>query len=447
MVEHEIIWKHCLELIQSSLPSETFSTWFTPIKPINLENDTLTLEFPSQMSYEFVETHHFDLLKNCLDKVLKIDSKIHYQIPDRELTTANQNGFDKNAESKISSFKIPNINEHYTFDTFVEGSSNQYAKAASLAVAESPGKTRFNPLVIYGKSGLGKTHLLNAIGNLAFKTKKVRNITYLSSETFTNEFIKSIQKGKVSDFSSVYRNVDLLLLDDIQFFVGKERTQIEFFHTFNALHQSGKQIVLTSDRPPNELKALEERLISRFQWGLVTDIQPPDIETRIAILQKKAEQDKINVPFEVLQYVASNITANIRELEGSLIKLIAHSSFTNKPISIDLARQVIGTLVPQKHVQISIELLQDIVSEELGISTNLLKEKTRKQEVVYARQIAMYLSKELTNHSLKTIGLHFGGRDHSTVIHAVSSIEKLLESEPNTKSLVQGIIVKVSGNA
>ncbi|KAA3606394.1 MAG: chromosomal replication initiator protein DnaA [Calditrichaeota bacterium] len=444
MVEHDIIWKHCLELIQSNLPSETFTTWFTPIKPINLENDTLTLEFPSQMSYEFVETHHFDLLKNCLDKVLRTDSKIHYQIPD-QVSTINQN--KSTNESPKSQATISNISERYTFDTFVEGSSNQYAKAASLAVAEAPGKTRFNPLVIYGKSGLGKTHLLHAIGNLALETHKVRNVTYLSSETFTNEFIKAIQKGKVTDFSSVYRNVDLLLLDDIQFFVGKERTQIEFFHTFNALHQSGKQIVLTSDRPPNELKALEERLISRFQWGLVTDIQPPDIETRIAILQKKAEQDKITVPFDVLQYIASNITANIRELEGSLIKLIAHSSFTNKPISIDLAKQVIGAPIPQKHIQISIELLQEVVSEELGITTNLLKEKTRKQEVVYARQVAMYLSKELTNHSLKTIGLHFGGRDHSTVIHAVSSVEKLLETDPNTKSLVQGIIEKVSGNA
>lgn len=446
MVEHEIIWKHCLELIQSKIPSETFTTWFTPIKPINLESDTLTLEFPSQMSYEFVETHHFDLLKNCLDKVLRTDSKIHYQIPDQE-PTITKDSYSVSEPKKSSSFTTPNINERYTFDTFVEGSSNQYAKAASLAVAEAPGKTRFNPLVIYGKSGLGKTHLLHAIGNLALETHKVRNVTYLSSETFTNEFIKAIQKGKVADFSSVYRNVDLLLLDDIQFFVGKERTQIEFFHTFNALHQSGKQIVLTSDRPPNELKALEERLISRFQWGLVTDIQPPDIETRIAILQKKAEQDKITVPFDVLQYIASNITANIRELEGSLIKLIAHSSFTDKPISIDLAKQVIGAPIPQKHVQISIELLQEVVSEELGITTNLLKEKTRKQEVVYARQIAMYLSKELTNHSLKTIGLHFGGRDHSTVIHAVSSVEKLLESDPNTKSLVQGVIEKVSGNA
>ncbi|MCC7429979.1 chromosomal replication initiator protein DnaA [bacterium] len=446
MDEHQIIWQDCLKLIRTKLPTETFSTWFLPVKSVQFDKDTILLEFPSQLSYEFVESHHFDLLKTCLDFVIKKDVKINYQIVDREPFSPEENLITNSTDfSDVTTKAHFNLNEKYTFENFIEGSSNQYAKAASVAVAEAPGKTRFNPLVIYGKSGLGKTHLIQAIGNFALQNGKIKNLVYLSSETFTNEFIKAIKIGKIAEFNAIYRNVDLLLVDDIQFFIGKERTQIEFFHTFNALHQAGKQIILTSDRPPNELDKLEERLISRFQWGLVTDIQPPDLETRIAILQKKAEQDNIEIPYEVVQFIAINITANIRELEGSLIKLIASSSFTHQPISIELAEKIIGTnSSTPKPVRISIEEIQKLVASELEIEFRLLLDKTRKQEIVYARQIAMHLCKEHTDFSLKTIGFNFGGRDHSTVIHAISSIEELIKKDASSRNLVETLSKKIT---
>ncbi len=310
------------------------------------------------------------------------------------------------------------------------------ARAAARAVANNPGGTSFNPLVIYGGVGLGKTHLVHAIGNQLLKADPGKRVLYTSSEKFTVDFVDSIQRDTVGDFSNYYRSVDLLIVDDIQFFTGKEKTQDIFFHTFNTLHQLGKQIVLSSDKPPKELKGLNERLVSRFQWGLTADVQPPDLETRIAILLKKSSDDGVALSHEVVEFIAANITSNIRELEGCLISLLARASLENKKIDLDLARNVVRSIVGEVKTHITIDEIQRTVCEHLSIPPDLLRAKTRKQEIVTARQIAMYLSKELTNSSLKTIGLHFGGRDHSTVIHAYQTIEDSMKEDQKMKAMV-----------
>jgi chromosomal replication initiator protein len=335
------------------------------------------------------------------------------------------------------------LNERYTFNNFVEGSNNQFARAASLAVAKSPGKTTFNPLVIYGGVGLGKTHLIQAVGNSMKMDKLAKRVLYVSSEKFTVEFIDAIQHNRLKEFSGGYRNVDVLLMDDIQFFTGKERTQEEFFHTFNTLYQSGKQIVLTSDRPPKELKGIEERLISRFQWGLVVDIQPPDLETRIAILQKKAEENLLTLPQEIIELFATNITSNIRELEGSLIRLLAKSSLQGKDVTLELAKGVLKDLSLGVKRSLTIEEIQRLVCDHYKIPEDLIRAKNRKKEIALARQISMYLAKKMTTHSLKTIGLHFGGRDHSTVIHALKTVEELRKKDKKTKEELAALERKI----
>jgi chromosomal replication initiator protein len=330
-----------------------------------------------------------------------------------------------------------NLNPRYTFDNFIRGDSNQLARAAGMAVANNPGGTSFNPLVIYGGTGLGKTHLMHALGNFAFASGKAGRVVYLSSEKFTIDFIEAVQTDKVGDFSGFYRSVDLLIVDDIQFFSGKEKTQDNFFHTFNTLYQLGKQIVLSSDVPPKELKGLDERLISRFQCGLTADVQLPDLETRIAILQKKSEENSLDLPPDIIEFIAANVTSNIRELEGCLISLFARASLENREINVDLARDVLRVVVHELKSPISIDQIQHTVSEFFNLPTDLLRAKTRKQEIVSARQVAMYLARELTNSSLKTIGLHFGGRDHSTVIHAYQSVENNINTDAVLKQNVE----------
>ncbi len=320
-----------------------------------------------------------------------------------------------------------NLNPRYTFDNFIKGDCNQLARAAAMAVANNPGGTSFNPLVIYGGTGLGKTHLMHALGNHASSIGKAKRIAYISSEKFTVDFIDSVQTDKVNEFSTHYRSMDLLIVDDIQFFTGKEKTQDNFFHVFNTLYQTGKQIILSSDVPPKELKGLDERLISRFQCGLTADIQPPDLETRIAILQKKSEENAFELPSQVLEFIASNVTRNIRELEGCLISILARASLENRDINIDLAKDVLRVVVNEVRSPLSIEQIQTLVCEYFDIPVDLLRAKTRKQEVVLARQIAMYLSKELTTSSLKTIGLHFGGRDHSTGDSCMPSYRRIFK--------------------
>jgi chromosomal replication initiator protein len=419
------VWDRCLEIIRDNINPQSFHTWFKPIVPVKLKGNQLEIQVPNQFFYEWLEEHYPHIIRVALSQTIGENAEPVYTILQKnEEQPAPTQQYQKTA-SKYSEDNS-HLNSRYIFDTFVEGNSNQFARAAALAVAEAPGHTAFNPLVVYGGVGLGKTHLIQAIGNFAKEHHRARRILYVSSEKFTIDFINSIQNNRTSEFSKIYRNVDLLLVDDIQFFMGKERTQEEFFHTFNTLHQKGKQIVLSSDRPPRDLKGLEERLLSRFQWGLVADIQPPDLETRIAILQQKADIDKIQLPMEIIEYMAVNITSNIRELEGALIKLLAFSSLKGVDISLELAKIVLKDIVKGKKRDISIEEIQRVVCHYFNIPDDLLRGKGRKKEIALARQIAMYLSKKMTHYSLKSIGLHFGGRDHTTVIHAVRTIDNLL---------------------
>ncbi len=335
------------------------------------------------------------------------------------------------------------LNDSYTFDRFIEGDCNRLARSAAWAIAQEPGGTSFNPFLVYGGVGLGKTHLIQAVGNYADEQANVDKVLYVSSERFTTEFVQSIQRNRIGEFSMFYRQIDLLIVDDVQFFSGKEKTQEEFFHIFNALHQSGKQIVLSADRPPREIEGIEERLLSRFQWGLSADVQPPGLETRIAILQRKAEDDGVDLDQDVIEFMAHNIKSNIRELEGALVRLLAHSSLHQRELNLQLAKDVLRDFVEDQQVNLTIEEIQRIVCEYLDIEEDLVRAKTRKREVVRARQIAMYYSKHRTQHSLKTIGLHFGGRDHSTVIHANNTVEDQMETDAQFRSMVEEIGRKI----
>jgi chromosomal replication initiator protein len=341
----------------------------------------------------------------------------------------------------------PHLNPQYTFERYIEGDCNRLARSAATAIANAPGTTAFNPFLVYGGVGLGKTHLIQAIGNFARSGGRAEAVRYVSSEQFTGEFVSAIQNNRIGEFSQFYRNIDLLIVDDIQFFGGKEKTQEEFFHIFNTLHQNRKQIVLSADRPPKEIAGIEERLLSRFGWGLIADVQPPELETRIAILRRRAEDDGTHIQDDVLDYVAHNVTSNIRELEGALIRLQAHAALQNRDIDVDLAREVLRDLIKEVRTTLSVEEIQRVVCEYLRIPEDLVRARTRKREVVQARQIAMYFAKGLTKHSLKTIGLHFGGRDHSTVIHAVQSVEDQVDTDPQFRETVEAIRRKLDLHA
>jgi len=440
-LDPKAIWKDCLQIVQEHVNPQSFQTWFLPIVPVKLENNCFTIQVPSQFFYEWIEEHYPHIIRDALSQYLGQDTAIAYTIMQKEILRPISTDHGSSGPRPAGQFMGDEtyLNSRYTFENFVEGAGNQFAKAASLAVAEAPGKTSFNPLVIYGGVGLGKTHLVQAIGNFAKEKSSAKRIRYVSSEKFTIEFINSIQNNKTTEFSQIYRNVDLLLVDDIQFFMSKERTQEEFFHTFNTLHQKGKQIVLSSDRPPKELKGLEERLISRFQWGLVADIQPPDLETRIAILQQKAGLDGIDLPMEIIEYISANITSNIREMEGALIKLLAFSSLKGVDVSLDLAKSVLKDIVTSKRKDITIEEIQRVVCQHYNIPEDILRGKSRKKEIAFARQMAMYLSKEITRYSLKSIGLHFGGRDHTTVIHAIRTIDELYKDKKRHKHVADSV--------
>ena len=452
------VWRACLESIREQLNTQSFKTWFEPIVPLHLRGTTLTVQVPSQFFYDWIEEHYTEVIKRALPQVLGKDAAIEYLIhaedPQLDLEYAPAASVPRELGTPAPVLPLAPrptrhevrdrpfqtfLNPRYTFDNFIKGDSNQLARAAASAVANNPGGTSFNPLVIYGGTGLGKTHLIQAIGNSALATGKAKRVIYVSSEKFTVEFVEAIQSDRAGDFINFYRSMDLLIVDDIQFFAGKEKTQDSFFHTFNELHQIGKQIVLSSDRPPKELKGLDDRLLSRFQWGLTADIQPPDLETRIAILRKKSESDGIELPQEVVECIATNVTSNIRELEGCLISLLAKASLEGREISVDLARDVVKMVVGDVRSPITIETIQRTVCDYFNIPEDLIRAKTRKQEIVNARQIAMYLAKELTNSSLKTIGLHFGGRDHSTVIHAYQSVEDQSRIDPKYQAHIQQI--------
>jgi len=443
------IWKECLNIIKNNVPYITYNTWFLPIKPYEIENNTLKIFVPNNFFIEWIEEHYNTLINKVINQVLGRDGKLVYIVlEEKEELIDSEPVVIKKEET--SSYSIPQqkqyetfLNPRYTFENFIKGEGNQLARAAAFAIAENPGQTSFNPLFIYGGVGLGKTHLMHAIGNKILERTPEKRVIYISSDAFTVEFVESIQSDKVNEFSSFYKSMDVLIIDDIQFLVGKEKTLDLFFQIFNTLHQNGKQIVLSSDKPPKELKGLNERLISRFSWGLTADIQPPDFETRVAILKNKSENYGISLPNEYLEYIAYNITSNIRELEGCLIKLLASSSLNSKEIDFELVKKTVREVSTNKQVNISIDVITKVVCDFYNVDENKVREKNRRKEVVLARQIAMYLSKTLTKSSLKTIGLHFGGRDHSTVIHACTCIEELIQTDPKLKETIDYLKNKI----
>lgn len=449
------IWKDCLSIIKDNIPFISYSTWFLPIKPAEFDGTKLKVYVPSNYFIEWIEEHYNTLLNRTVNQVIGESGKLVYLVLDEKEPLTKETTFTQNIPEPKEVKQTVEIQKEfesgliskYTFDNFIKGEGNQLARAAAYAIGDNPGQTSFNPLFIYGGVGLGKTHLIHAIGNKILEKFPEKRVIYISSDAFTVEFVEAIQSNTVNDFSNFYKSMDALIIDDIQFLVGKEKTQDLFFHIFNALHQNGKQIVLSSDRSPKELKGLSDRLVSRFLWGLQTDIQPPDLETRIAILKNKSETYGINLSREILEYIAHNITSNIRELEGCLVKLLANASLTNREIDFDLVKRTVKEVSTTKQVNISIELITKVVCEHFDIEENKLREKNRRKEIVLARQIAMYLSKQLTKSSLKTIGLHFGGRDHSTVIHAQTSIEEMILSDLKLKEIINTIKNKIEMTA
>jgi chromosomal replication initiator protein len=446
-VDYSTVWKKCLGKIKENVTQMTYNTWFLPIKPIQLSNNTLKVELPSRFFWEWIDEHYNLLINKTIKEIVGPEAKLTYIIDEEAGEEENLLGdSSKTTHSNHNIKEKPKVNHNfesflntrYTFDNFITGEGNQLARAAAGAISDNPGGTSFNPFFVYGGVGLGKTHLIQAIGNEIVNRFPGKRVIYLSTDIFTVEFVESIQANRVNEFSGFYRSMDVLIIDDIQFLIGKEKTQDLFFHIFNMLHQSKKQIILTSDKPPKNLKGLDDRLISRFQWGLTADIQPPELETRIAILRNKAESFGMTVSSEILDYIASNITSNIRELEGCLIKLLANASLNSKEITFDLAKKTVREIgTNRKTNTINIESITKTVCNHLDIAENKIRDKTRKKEIVQARQLAMYLSKEMTNSSLKTIGLHFGGRDHSTVVHSCASVE-----EAKTKDRIFGELIE-----
>lgn len=450
-------WEECMKIIHGRVNNLSYKTWFEPVVPVVLDKNNLILKVPSQFFHDWLEEHYATVVTESLKAVIGENARVEYTISDEDAGDAEprfyrpsqpiqSNSRSERIGTQKASSRPPfenNLNARYTFENFIKGDSNQFARAAAYAVANNPAGTSFNPLVVYGGVGLGKTHLIQAIGNLAIQLGKAERVLYVSSERFTVDFVDAIQKDRANEFSSFYRSMDILIVDDIQFFAGKEKTQDTFFHTFNALHQSGKQIVLSSDRPPKELKGVDDRLVSRFTWGLTVDVQPPDLETRIAILRKKSEDDGIQLPDDVIEYVATNVTTNIRELEGSLISILAKASLNNREMTVDLAREVVRSLAVTRRTAVTVEDIQKIVAGFFDISEESLRAKTRKQEIVIARQTAMYLTKELTQLPLKTVGSHFGGRDHSTVIYACQVISDLLANDERFRAKYDRIRKKI----
>lgn len=444
------VWKNCLARIKENVTLMTYNTWFLPIRPIELTDNKIKVQLPSQFFWEWIDEHYSVIINKTVKEVLGPAGTLTYVIADEKENkeeALKQESVSLNNTIKTIEKPKPahetNLNPRYKFENFIKGEGNQLARAAAGAISNNPGETSFNPFFVYGGVGLGKTHLIQSIGNSIVEKFPDKKVIYLSSDSFTVEFVEAIQSNKVGEFSNFYRSMDVLIIDDIQFLTGKEKTQDLFFHIFNTLHQSRKQIILSSDKPPKDLKGLDERLISRFQWGLSADIQPPELEMRIAILKNKAEDYGMIISTEILEYIANNITSNIRELEGCLIKLLANASLNSREITLDLAKKTVKEIATDRKVNITIEDISRAVCAYLNIAENKIREKTRKKEVVLARQLAMYFSKEMTKSSLKTIGLHFGGRDHSTVIHACNTIEEMQKNDVSMKELIEGIRNKI----
>ncbi len=435
----ETLWTEVAGRLQGALNETTYRTWFADAGGDELTDDTFVLSVPNDFTREWIEGHFLALLRAIVREVSERDLRIQLTVPDMPAIE-----FAHEAQPTQTSTVNGGLHAKYTFDLFVIGSSNRFAHAAALAVAEAPAQA-YNPLFIYGGTGLGKTHLLQAIAHYAVEHTGHLSVRYVTSETFMNDFINSLRDKRIEGFKQRYRTYDLLLVDDIQFFENKERIQEEFFHTFNSLHEAGSQIVISSDRPPREISTLEARLRSRFEWGLITDVQPPDLETRIAILRKKVNTDRVEVPDpELLTFIAGRISSNIRELEGALTRVLAFSSLTGRPLTVETAQEVLKDVFPQgEAAQVSIDRIQEAVSDRFGLSRAELCGDKRSQSIVYPRQVAMYLSRELTDSSLPKIGKEFGGRDHTTVIHATSKIARLIREDRSVYNLVQELTARV----
>ncbi len=465
------VWENCLKIIKDNVPSQSFKTWFEPIKALKLEGTVLTIQVPSLFFYEWLEEHYVNLLRKTIKHELGNEARLEYNIVVDNATSSTKaqtinipgspNGELKNPSVPIpvtvpssirNPFVIPGLkkinidsqlNNKYSFDNFVEGDCNRLARSAGFAVANKPGGTSFNPLMIYGPTGLGKTHLIHAIGGAIKDRFPDKQVLYVNAEKFTQQFVESMKNNTINDFKNFYQLIDVLILDDVHNFAGKEKTQDIFFHIFNELHQTNKQIVLTSDKPPKDLIGVEDRLLSRFKWGLTADLQIPDFETRMAILYKKMQLDGIELPQEVVEYVAHNIDSNMRDLEGAMVSLLAHSTLNKKEIDLPLAKQMLKNFIKNSSKEISIEYIQKLVCEYFEVPVELLKSQTRKREIVQARQISMYLAKSHTKSSLKSIGMHFGGRDHSTVIYACQTVEDLIDTDKKFRAYVADIQKKL----
>jgi len=470
---HQRVWNNCLKVIKDNVPSISYRTWFEPIVPLKLDSSILTIQVPSPFFYEYLEEQYIDILKKVLRKELGPDAKLEYSV------VMQNNNFNENKPYTVkfparnskdiknkpvpvpidpeeatirNPFVIPGIkklsidprlNPSYSFNNFVEGECNRLARSAGYAVANNPGGTAFNPLLIYGDSGLGKTHLAQAIGIEVKEKFPDKTVLYVNANKFQTQFVDSVRNNNKNDFLHFYQMIDVLIIDDVHEFAGKEKTQDTFFHIFNHLHQSGKQLVLTSDKPPVELQGLEQRLLSRFKWGLSADLQAPDFETRIAILQKKIYNDGIEMPEDVIEYIATHISDNIRELEGALISLLAQSTLNKKEITLDLAHEMIDKLIKNTKREISIDYIQKVVCNYFNIAVDQLQSKTRKREIVQARQVAMFFSKTLTKASLANIGSQIGGKDHATVLHACKTVNNLLETDKRFRLQVDEIEKKL----
>lgn len=427
------LWTNVLAIIKEKISKPSFDTWLKNTEAKQIVDDTVIVHVPNEFARDWLEGRYTNLISDTLFEITGAQLSVKFVIPNNTQTTEDHQQLMDKKTPKQKPFQPERtmLNPKYTFDSFVIGSGNRFAHAASLAVAEAPAKA-YNPLFIYGGVGLGKTHLMHAIGHYVQEHNPEASVLYLSSEKFTNEFINAIMENQAGKFRNKYRNVDVLLIDDIQFLAGKEQTQEEFFHTFNALHEENKQIIISSDRPPKEIPTLEDRLRSRFEWGLITDITPPDLETRIAILNKKAKAEGLDIPDEVMVYIANQIDTNIRELEGALIRVIAYSSLINQDIDVSLAAEALVDIIPSKKPKvITVKTIQELVAEKYQIKLEDFAARKRTRSIAFPRQIAMYLSRQLTDLSLPKIGEEFGGRDHTTVIHACEKISQLMNEDEN----------------
>lgn len=437
-------WENCLSLIKSKINVQSYITWFKPIKATQFKNKTLTLQVPNKFFYEWIEDHYIELLNEVIVKVLGDEGKIEYEISKNQKLNLETNEIKEVVTNKKNTkSKFDNLNRKFNFKTFISGKCNSVAKAAGKRITKSPGNNPFNPLMIYGGVGLGKTHLLQSIGNKISKNCNL-SVYYITSEKFASQFIDALKENKLKDFTTFYSNIECLIIDDVQFFKGKVKTQEVFFHIFNQLNLNRKQIILAADKSPVELEGLTNRLISRFKSGLTVELEKPDYETRLDILNHKIREEGITIEMDIVEFIAFQVDTNIRELEGVLISLLAHSTITKKKIDIDLAKSVINKIVKNTKREIDIKYIQDVVSKYFNISIEEMKDKSRKKEIVIARQVAMYFSKDFTNNSLKSIGFHFGGRDHSTVIHAVQSVNDMIDTDSIFRKNIKEINRRIS---